>query len=224
MTGEPRGREGREQETVTYAIFKAGGFQYRAEPGDVLRVPRMQVEVGDVVTFDEVLLGAADGEVLVGRPTVEDAAVRAEVLAHDRADKIIVFKFKRRKQYRRKRGHRQDYTEIRVAEIDLGGGRVASAGAEPAAEAKPKKKSKKKAGKPAKKPAAKAGAKKGEAKAGTDKESGADRKAKTGKKTKAKKPRAEKKSKTEAGKKTAKSKKTGSKKTGSKKKSKKKSS
>jgi large subunit ribosomal protein L21 len=75
------------------------------------------------VTFDEVLLGSSDGEVVVGRPTVEGAAIRAEIVAHDRADKIVVFKFKRRKNYRRKIGHRQDYTEIRVQEIDLGGDR-----------------------------------------------------------------------------------------------------
>lgn len=128
---------------MTYAIFRASGFQYRAEPGDVLRLPRMSdVDVGDTVTFDEVLLGATDGEVLVGRPVVKGAAVKAEVLAHDRADKVIVFKFKRRKNYRRKQGHRQDYTEIRVSEIDLGGGRTARA--EEADEKKAKKAAKKK--------------------------------------------------------------------------------
>ena len=149
---------------MTYAIFKAAGFQYRAELGDVLRLPSLDVESGDTVTFDEVLLGSAEDEVLVGRPTLEGAAVRAEVLGHGRADKIIVFKFKRRKNYRRKTGHRQNYTEVRVNEIDLGGGRQVSL--EAAKKAKPKKAAPKKepeakaevetAAKPAqKKPAAK---------------------------------------------------------------------
>ena len=148
---------------MTYAIFKAAGFQYRAELGDVLRLPSLDVESGDTVTFDEVLLGSAEDEVLVGRPTLEGAAVRAEVLGHGRADKIIVFKFKRRKNYRRKTGHRQNYTEVRVNEIDLGGGRQVSL--EAAKKAKPKKAAPKKepeaktevetAARPAKRPAAK---------------------------------------------------------------------
>ncbi len=111
---------------MTYAIFKAAGFQYRAELGDVLRLPSLGAEAGETVTFDQVLLGASDGEVLIGRPTLEGAAVRAQVLRHGRADKVIVFKFKRRKNYRRKSGHRQEYTEVRVSEIDLGGKRRVS--------------------------------------------------------------------------------------------------
>ena len=103
---------------MTYAIFKAAGFQYRVEPGDVLRLPSFEAEAGDTVTFDEVLFGSSEGEVLVGRPTVKDAAVRAQVIRHGRADKIIIFKFKRRKNYRRKRGHRQDYTELTIDKIE----------------------------------------------------------------------------------------------------------
>lgn len=108
---------------MTYAIFKAAGFQYRAEPGDVLRLPTLDAESGETVTFDEVLLGVSEGKTLIGRPTLEGAAVRAQVLRHGRADKIVVFKFKRRKNYRRKSGHRQGFTEIRVSDIDLGDGR-----------------------------------------------------------------------------------------------------
>lgn len=131
-----------------YAIFRAAGFQYRAELGDVLRLPSLDADVGETLTFDEVLLGSADGEVRVGRPTVDNAAVRAEVLSHDRADKVIVFKFKRRKNVRRKQGHRQDYTEIRVSEIDLGDGMKVSleserAGTKKKADGKKKKASKK---------------------------------------------------------------------------------
>jgi large subunit ribosomal protein L21 len=105
---------------VTYAIFKAAGFQYRAQLGDVLRLPVMDVESGATVTFDEVLLGASDEEVLIGRPTLEGAAVRAQVLRHGRADKIVVFKFKRRKGYARKQGHRQGFTEVRIDKVSLG--------------------------------------------------------------------------------------------------------
>lgn len=126
---------------MTYAIFKAAGFQYRAELGDVLRLPSLDAESGETVRFDQVLLAAADDEVLVGRPTLEGAAVRAEVLGHGRADKIIVFKFKRRKNYRRKTGHRQNFTEVRVSGIELGGGRQVSLEAEAGPEkAKAKKK------------------------------------------------------------------------------------
>ncbi|UCC82904.1 MAG: 50S ribosomal protein L21 [Gemmatimonadota bacterium] len=140
---------------MTYAIFKAAGFQYRAELGDVLRLPSLDVESGDTVTFDEVLLGATEGDVLIGRPTLEGAAVRAEVLGHGRADKVVVFKFKRRKNVRSKTGHRQDYTEVRVSEIDFGGDRRVSL--EKPKKAAPKKKVAKKA--EAKEPQAKAAAK-----------------------------------------------------------------
>ncbi len=127
---------------MTYAIFKAAGFQYRAELGDVLRLPSLDVESGDTVTFDEVLLGATEGDVLIGRPTLEGAAVRVEVLGHGRADKVVVFKFKRRKNIRSKTGHRQDYTEVRVSEIDFGGDRRVSL--EKPKKAAPKKKAAKK--------------------------------------------------------------------------------
>lgn len=143
---------------MTYAIFKAAGFQYRAELGDILRLPTLDAESGDTVAFDQVLLGAAGDEVLVGRPTLDGAVVRAEVLKHGRADKIVVFKFKRRKNYRRKTGHRQNFTEVRVNEIDLGGDRRVSLETEKQAEAK---KAKPEAGaKPKPKAAAKPSAKK----------------------------------------------------------------
>lgn len=106
---------------MIYAIFKAAGFQYRAELGEVLRLPSLDVESGGTVTFDEVLMGASNGETLIGTPTLDGAKVQAEVLRHGRADKVIVFKFKRRKNYRKKTGHRQDFTEVRINEIDLGG-------------------------------------------------------------------------------------------------------
>lgn len=125
---------------MTYAIFKAAGYQYRAELGDVLRLPSMDAESGSTITFDEVLMGATDDEVLIGRPLLDGAAVRAKVVNHGRADKIIVFKFKRRKNYRRKAGHRQDFTEVRVSEIDLGDHGVVRLEPETAKKKAPKKK------------------------------------------------------------------------------------
>jgi len=149
---------------VTYAIFKAAGYQYRAELGEVLRLPSLDAESGSTVVFDDVLLGASDGETLIGQPTLEGATVRAQVVRHGRADKVLVFRFKRRKNYRRKTGHRQGFTEVRVSEIDLGGGRRVSLEMEEAAKAKakkarPKRKPKAKAA-AARKPAAKPKAKK----------------------------------------------------------------
>src|SRR5690606_30313406 len=103
-----------------YAIIRTGGKQFRAEPGQTIRIPALAADVGETVTFDEVLLAAADGEVHVGRPTVEGAAVSGEIVSHGKGEKIIVFKWKRRKNYRRKQGHRQKYTEVRIGEIRLG--------------------------------------------------------------------------------------------------------
>lgn len=104
-----------------YAVFETGGKQFRAEPGARIRIPSLETEPGESVTFDHVLL-AGDGEdnVQVGTPTVEGASVKAEVIRHGRGDKVIVFKRKRRKGYRKKQGHRQNFTEIRVEAVALG--------------------------------------------------------------------------------------------------------
>lgn len=103
-----------------YAVFRTGGKQFRAEPGARLRIPSLDAEPGDSVEFDQILL-AGDGEenVQVGTPTVDGASVKAEVLRHGRGDKVIVFKRKRRKGYRKKQGHRQNFTEIRIDEVAL---------------------------------------------------------------------------------------------------------
>lgn len=104
-----------------YAVFQTGGKQFRAEPGGRLRIPVLDVEPGNSVTFDHVLLaGDGDEAVKVGTPVVDGASVKAEVIRHGRGDKVIVFKRKRRKGYRKKQGHRQDFTEIRVEEVALG--------------------------------------------------------------------------------------------------------
>jgi len=102
-----------------YAVFQTGGKQFRAEPGRKLRVPSLEAEPGDKVTFDQVLLASDGDAVSVGTPEVEGASITAEVLGHGRDKKIIVFKRKRRKGYRKKQGHRQHYTEVRIDGIDL---------------------------------------------------------------------------------------------------------
>lgn len=103
-----------------YAIIRTGGKQFRVAPGDTLKVPSISADVGETITIDDVLMGADDGDLKVGAPLVDGASVKAEIVAHGRGEKIIVFKWKRRKNYRRKQGHRQGYTEIRVDSIDLG--------------------------------------------------------------------------------------------------------
>lgn len=105
---------------MTYAIFRALGKQYRAEKGDVLRLPRMDAEPGAKVTFDEVLLSSDGKTIRAGTPVVKGAKVEAEVLSEGKERKIYVFKFKRRKGYRRKTGHRQRFTEIRVMNVKAG--------------------------------------------------------------------------------------------------------
>jgi large subunit ribosomal protein L21 len=103
-----------------YAVFRTGGKQFRAEPGARLRVPSLDAEPGSSVVFDDVLLaGDGDDQIHVGTPTLGGASVKAEVIRHGRTDKIIVFKRKRRKGYRKKQGHRQGFTEIRVEEVAL---------------------------------------------------------------------------------------------------------
>jgi large subunit ribosomal protein L21 len=100
-----------------YAVFRTGGKQFRAEPGKKIRVPSLEVEPGEAITFHDVLLASDGTEVQVGSPVLDGVRVTAEVVRHGRDRKIIVFKRKRRKNYRRKQGHRQGFTEIRVDEI-----------------------------------------------------------------------------------------------------------
>lgn len=101
-----------------YAVVQTGGKQYKVEKGETLRIEKIPGEVGSRVTFDKVLL-VADGEsIKVGQPVLENAAVSASIIEQDKARKILVFKYKRRKRYRRKQGHRQPYTAIRIDGID----------------------------------------------------------------------------------------------------------
>ena len=101
-----------------YAVVKTGGKQYRVAPGAVIKVERLDGEVGSTIALDQVLMiGDDGGEPKVGAPLVDGASVAAEVLEQSRAPKIIVFKKKRRKNYRRKRGHRQLQTVLRINDI-----------------------------------------------------------------------------------------------------------
>jgi large subunit ribosomal protein L21 len=102
---------------VSYAVIVTGGKQFRVSPGSVVRVPSMQAEVGQTIEFDQVLAVNNDSEIKVGAPLVTGAVVKATVLKHGRGEKIIVFKFKRRKQYKRKQGHRQGFTAIRIESV-----------------------------------------------------------------------------------------------------------
>jgi large subunit ribosomal protein L21 len=99
-----------------YAVFKTGGKQYKVAQGDRLRVEKLPASVGDTVTFDEVLLVGGDA-IKIGAPLVAGAKVEAKVVAQEREKKIIVFKFRRRKNYRRKNGHRQPFTALEITGI-----------------------------------------------------------------------------------------------------------
>ncbi len=103
-----------------FAVIKAGGRQYKVEPGDLVKVDKFEASVGDQVTWQEVLLLGEDDEVVVGSPLVKDAKVIGEVEVQGRGRKIIVFKQKRRKGHRKKQGHRQYFTAVRIKEIVTG--------------------------------------------------------------------------------------------------------
>jgi large subunit ribosomal protein L21 len=100
-----------------YAVIKTGGKQYKVEKGATLRVEKLEGDKGTKLEFSEVLL-IADGEkVTVGKPVVTGAKVLGEIVAQEKGDKLVVFKFKRRKAYRKRTGHRQKYTAIQINEI-----------------------------------------------------------------------------------------------------------
>ncbi|WP_306483900.1 50S ribosomal protein L21 [Anaerococcus sp.] len=101
-----------------YAIIKTGGKQYKVSEGDLVRVEKLPYEVGDTVEFDQVLLVSGD-EVKVGSPVIESAKVTATVEDQNKDKKIVVFKYKPKKQYRKKHGHRQPYTLVKIDSISL---------------------------------------------------------------------------------------------------------
>ena len=159
-----------------FAVIRTGGKQYRVAPNDIIEIEKIAGEPGDIVELADVILLGGEGGPKTGSPTIAGASVAAEVVEQKRADKIIVFKKKRRQGYRRTAGHRQMLTSVRITEILTDGKKPSKAAAKPApkkaetkvaakpaakkaeAEAKPAAK------KPAAKPAAKAPAKKAAAK------------------------------------------------------------
>ncbi|MBM4193648.1 MAG: 50S ribosomal protein L21 [Gemmatimonadetes bacterium] len=105
---------------MAYAIFKTGGKQFRAEKGVTLRVPTLTAEAGATVEFKDVLLASDGTAVRAGTPMLKGAKVTAEIVKHGLGDKIVVFKFRRRKNYARKQGHRQAFTEVRISDVSVG--------------------------------------------------------------------------------------------------------
>ena len=103
-----------------YAIVECGGRQYRAEEGHSFVVEKLPYEVGDQIDLNNVLLVAENGDVKVGQPAVEGASVKATVVEQFRGKKIFVWKYRPRKRYRHRQGHRQSYTRLRVDDINVG--------------------------------------------------------------------------------------------------------
>lgn len=102
-----------------YAVIQTGGKQYRVAEGDVVRVELLEKDPKQSVVFDRVLLVAKDSDVKVGQPVVKGATVEAEVIRHDRAKKVLIFKKRRTKTYQRTQGHRQGFTEVRIKGIKV---------------------------------------------------------------------------------------------------------
>ena len=105
---------------MTYAIIRTGGKQFRVESGKSIRIPTLAGDAGTQVEFNDVLLGSDGTTVRAGVPTLSGAKVTGEIVKHGLGDKIVVFKFKRRKNYAKKQGHRQGFTEVRINDITLG--------------------------------------------------------------------------------------------------------
>lgn len=101
-----------------YAVIETGGKQYRVSAGDKLRVEKLSGEAGSQVTFDKVLLLGKDEGAVVGAPYVEGAAVTGKIVEHGKDDKVIVFKYRRKKNYRKFRGHRQQFTSVEIEGIN----------------------------------------------------------------------------------------------------------
>jgi len=102
-----------------YAIVDSGGKQYKVQEGEILRVEKLAGEVGENVSFDKILMFSDDENVNIGTPLLENVAVNGHIVEQGKAKKIIVFKYKRRKRYRRKQGHRQQFTAVKIDSIKI---------------------------------------------------------------------------------------------------------
>ena len=103
-----------------YAVIKSGGKQHRVEPGEVLRLEKLDATEGETVNFDRVMMIGEGENIQIGTPFVDGGAVTAEVVSHGRGEKITIIKMRRRKHYRRQAGHRQYFTEVKIKEISGG--------------------------------------------------------------------------------------------------------
>lgn len=102
-----------------YAIIKNGGKQYRVCEGDVIFLEKIQAQPGETVSFNEVLAVGLEDKLMLGKPYVENASITARIVDHGKAKKVIVFKYKAKKNYRRKQGHRQPFTKVAIEKINL---------------------------------------------------------------------------------------------------------
>jgi len=100
-----------------YAVIETGGKQYRVQEGDVLFVEKIDAEEGQVIDFDKVLVLSKEGDLIVGKPFIEGAKVEGSVLEQGKSKKIVVFKYKAKKNYRKKQGHRQPFTKVKIEKI-----------------------------------------------------------------------------------------------------------
>src|SRR6185312_15918016 len=105
---------------MSYVIFTTGGAQFRAEPGVTIKVPLLDAKPGDEVSFEDVLVASDGKSVQTGTPKIKGAKVTAEVVRHGKGKKVRIFRFARRTGYRRHAGHRQDFTEVRIADVKVG--------------------------------------------------------------------------------------------------------
>jgi len=101
-----------------YAIVKTGGKQYKIHEGDIIRVEKIEGNIGNIVSFDQVLMFSDGENSSIGRPVLDNVAVKGHIVEQGKGKKIIVFKYKRRKRYRRKQGHRQQFTAIKIDQIE----------------------------------------------------------------------------------------------------------
>ena len=100
-----------------YSIIETGGKQYKVSKGDIIKIEKIQGDVGDQIEITDVLLVCEGDDIKVGNPKLESAKVTGEILEHDKDKKIVVFKHKRRKNYRKKQGHRQEFTNVKITDI-----------------------------------------------------------------------------------------------------------